>query len=242
MKSKRLIQVLVVLMLMVSFIGGSQPALASTNSSALLDAMVVNRDLNIWDATYLGFVNSSIFEKWHLDLTETHSFTVTATPVSGVSDVVPLLILQDSNGAELARGTNSLTSTLGAGAYSIQVQPESGSGFYFLTFRNVVQTVPSSTTVVSPTSVNVGETALVTVSLNNVPAEGYTSAEFTCTYDATLIAVSNITATTLFGADTAVAISGPQGGSFIVAIAGSNGNKATTSGAAFTFNVTGLQA
>jgi hypothetical protein len=229
-------------MLMVSLIGGSQPALASTNSSALLDAMVVNRDLNIWDATYLGFVNASIFEKWHLDLTETHSFTVTATPVSGVSDVIPLLILQDSNGAELARGTNSLTSTLSAGAYSIQVQPESGSGFYFLTFRNVVQTLPSSTTVVSPTSVNVGETALVTVSLNNVPAEGYTSAEFTCTYDATLIQVSNITATTLFGADPAVAISGPQGGSFIIAIAGSNGNKATTSGAAFTFDVTGLQA
>ena len=37
-------------------------------------------------------------------------------------------------------------------------------------------------------------------------------------------------------------VNGPQNGSFIVAIAGSNGNKATTSGAAFTFTATGLQA
>ena len=34
---------------------------------------------------------------------------------------------------------------------------------------------------------NVGETASATVSLNNVPAEGFTSAEFTCTYDASRI-------------------------------------------------------
>src|SRR5512141_1104999 len=128
MKSKRLIQILVVLMLTFSSIGGSQPALASTNSAVQADAMVVNRNLNIWDATYLGFVTSSIFEKWHLELSEGHTFVVTATPVNGVSDVVPLLVLQDLNGAELAHGTNTLTSTLGAGTYYIQVQPESGSG------------------------------------------------------------------------------------------------------------------
>ena len=39
-----------------------------------------------------------------------------------------------------------------------------------------------------------------------------------------------------------MAINDPQNGSFIVAIAGSNGNKANTSGSAFTFSVTGLQA
>ena len=39
-----------------------------------------------------------------------------------------------------------------------------------------------------------------------------------------------------------MAINGPQNGSFIVAIAGSNGNKATTSGAAFTFSLKGLAA
>ena len=100
---------------------------------------------------------------------------------------------------------------------------------------------PYVSTLINPQAVNVGETALVTVSLNNVPAEGYTSAEFTCTYNANLFEVSNITIANLFGADPATAINGPQAQSLIVAIAGSNGNKATTSGPAFTFNVTGSQ-
>jgi hypothetical protein len=242
MKSKRLIQILVVFMLMFSSIGGSQSASASTNSSVQMDAMIVNRNLNFWDATYIGFVSSSIFEKWHFDFTETHNFVVTVAPITGTGGLVPLLILQDANGVELTHGTGSLTSTQAAGSYSIQVQPESGSGFYILTLREVVQIQASSSTAVNPTSINVGETALVTVSLNNVPAGGYTSAEFTCTYNPSLIEVSNIAVTPLFGADAAVAINGPQNGSFIVAIAGSNGNKATTSGAAFTFNAKGLQA
>jgi hypothetical protein len=54
--------------------------------------------------------------------------------------------------------------------------------------------------------------------------------------------VSNISIAGLFGADPVVAINGPQNGSFIVAIAGSHGNKATTSGTVFTFNAKGLQA
>src|SRR6266498_346337 len=241
MKSKRLIQILVVLMLTFSSIGGSQPALASTNSAVQMDAMIVNRSLNFWDATYVGFVSSSIFENWHFDFTETHNFVVTVSPITGTGDFVPLLTLLDSNGTQLASGTNSLTSTQGAGSYSIQVQPESSGGFYVLTLREVVQTQPSASVVASPTSINAGETSLVTVSLNNIPAEGYTSAEFTCTYNSSRVEVSNITVTSLFGADAAVAINGPQNGTFIVAIAGSNGNKATTDGAAFTFSAKGLQ-
>jgi hypothetical protein len=97
-------------------------------------------------------------------------------------------------------------------------------------------------TSVNPSSINVGESATGTVSLNNVPAEGYTSAEFTCTYDVNVIQVGNITVTDLFGADTAVAINDLHNGSFIVAIAGSHDNKATTSGSALTFTATGLQA
>jgi hypothetical protein len=87
----------------------------------------------------------------------------------------------------------------------------------------------------------VGETILVTVYLNNVPPSGYTSAEFTCTYPQDLVTISNIVVTDLFGIDPAVAIFGPQSGNFIVAIAGSNGQRATTSGAVFSFNVTGIQ-
>ena len=108
--------------------------------------------------------------------------------------------------------------------------------------RQVVDQGQSVSTVVTPTGITVGESAVVTVNLNNVPPEGYTSAEFTCTYPPSLVEVGNIVVTNLFGTDAAVAIFGPQNGSFIVAIAGSNGQKATTSGAAFTFEVPGLQA
>ncbi|MBE0670786.1 MAG: peptidoglycan DD-metalloendopeptidase family protein [Anaerolineales bacterium] len=93
----------------------------------------------------------------------------------------------------------------------------------------------------NPQSLIVGETGLVTVSLNNVPPEGYSSTEFTCTYDQNLIEVSNIAVAGLFGTTPVSALQGPQSGSFILAIAGSNGNRATTSGAAFTFNARGLQ-
>jgi murein DD-endopeptidase MepM/ murein hydrolase activator NlpD len=100
---------------------------------------------------------------------------------------------------------------------------------------------PYVSTTVDPASFEVGETALATVSLNNVPSSGYVSAEFTCQYDPSLLEVSNIAVANLFGTDAAVAINGPENGKLILAIAGSNGNKATTSGSVFTFSVTGLQ-
>src|SRR5688572_4161658 len=238
MKSKLLFQIFVLSVLLLSTVGSSQPVKAQTN-----DPIIIPRNLSIWDATFVGFVSSNVYEQWQLELTESHNFTVTVNAIAG--DLVPLLILQDANGNEISHATGSLTSTQSAGSYSVQVRPESGSGFYVLTIRDNIITPPpsaSSTTSVNPASVNAGESAVVTVSLNNVPAEGYTSAEFTCTYDVNLVEVSNIAVTSLFGADAAAAINDPQNGSFIVAIAGSNGNKATTSGAAFTFSVLGLQA
>jgi len=93
----------------------------------------------------------------------------------------------------------------------------------------------------NPLNIFVGDIGLVTVSLNNIPVEGYTSTEFTCAYNPSLVDISNITIAGLFGADPVSGILGPQNGSFIVAIAGSNGNKATVGGTAFTFNVQGLQ-
>lgn len=98
------------------------------------------------------------------------------------------------------------------------------------------------TTSLSPANVMVGSSAIATVSLNNVPAGGFASAEFTCTYNAGIVEVSNIVATGLFGADPVTVVNGPQNGSFIIAIAGSNGNKALTNGAAFTFSAKGIQA
>ena len=242
MKFKRLFQIVVLLTLVFSSFGNSGHALAGGDSSALAaDAVIVNRSLDFWDATYFGFVSDSIFEKWHFDFSESHGFLVTVSPITG--GLVSQLTLQDASGNEISHGTGSLTSTQPAGSYSVQVQPESGSGFYILTIRQTAVSQDASvTTTVNPTSVNVGETASATVSLNNVPAEGYTSAEFTCTYNASLLEVSNIVVAGLFGADAASAINDPQNGTFIVAIAGSNGNKATTSGTAFTFSVKGLQA
>ncbi len=94
---------------------------------------------------------------------------------------------------------------------------------------------------INPTSVEIGGTATVNVNLDNVPAEGYTSGEFTCVYDAAKIEVSNVVIADLFGTDPATATNGPQNGTFIVAIAGSNGYKATTNGTVFTFSAKGLQ-
>lgn len=100
----------------------------------------------------------------------------------------------------------------------------------------------TTTTIVMPTTLNVSETASATINLNGVPTEGYKSAEFTCTYDPNLVTVSNIVVSGLFGNDPVAAIVGPQNGSLIVAIAGSQTQMATTSGAVFTFDFKGLQA
>ena len=57
-----------------------------------------------------------------------------------------------------------------------------------------------------------------------------------------LVEKSNVVVTDLFGAEPVVAIHDPQNGTFIVAIAGANSNRAMTSGPAFTFSAKGLQA
>lgn len=308
------------------------------------------RDPIVWDTLYTGTLDAYRYERWPLTLTGTQTFTATATGTT--PGLVPVIVLLDANGNEIARGTGTLTTTQPAGNYYVQIQPETGQGFYDLILQQgtgsgnptptpttnpggptptpttgpggptptpttnpggptptsttnpggptptattnpggptptsttnpggptptsttnpgsptstpttspggptptsttnpggptstptIDPNVPS-TTIDTPGSVGVGETILVTVNLNNVPPEGYTSAEFTCTYDASLVKTGNIAIQGLFGTDPAVATFDPQNGSFIVAIAGSNGQKATTDGAVFTFEVTGLQA
>jgi len=235
MKPKHFLQLFVMLAVFLSTFGFSLSAMAQE-----VDPVVVIRELTYWDATYTGNVDATRFEKWPFVFAEEHEFTVTVTPTSG--DLVPWLVLMDSNGTELASGSGSLHSTQPAGSYFVQVQPESGSGSYDLMIRKVEQSSnPEAVTTLSANSVTVGESVTVTVSLNNVPAEGYASAEFTCTYPFGVVEVSNIVTTGLFGTDPAVATNDPQNGSFIVAIAGSNGQKATDSGVVFTFNAATLQ-
>ncbi len=234
MKSKNLFQAFVFLVMLLSMVGSAQPAYAQDP-----EPVIVVREMTFWDATYHGYVDATRYENWPFVLDGTYSFTVTVTPTSG--DLAPLLLLLDGSGAELASNIGSITTTQPAGNYFVQIQPEAGSGFYDLTIRQVTEPEEQSvSTEVNPTSVTVEEAAVVTVSLNNVPAEGYASAEFTCTYDPALVQVSNIVVTSLFGTDPATAINDPQDGTFIVAIAGSNSQKATTSGAAFTFDATSL--
>ena len=116
------------------------------------------------------------------------------------------------------------------------------------TVPSVPSTTPTASTTsafaavsLTPPSVLVGGLSTVTVSLSNISAGGFASAEFTCTYNPAIVEVSAIAATSLFGADPVTAINGPQNGSFIFAIAGSKGNKALTDGPAFTFSAKGLQ-
>lgn len=217
-------------------LGLFQPLLNAPN------LQVVLREPLTWDTVVMGSVDAYRYERWPFVLAESTNFTLTATPTT--SGLIPLLVLLDANGTEITHARGTLTSTQPAGNYFVQIQPQAGSGFYNLLLHKNSQPEPTGpyvSTSVAPTSINVGGTATVTVKLGNVPAEGYTSAEFTCTYNANVAEVSNIAVTNLFGPDPAVAINGPQNGSFIVAIAGSKDNKATTSGDAFTFNVKGLQ-
>lgn len=101
---------------------------------------------------------------------------------------------------------------------------------------------PYVSTTVSPETIGIGETSHISVLLHNVPASGFTSGEFTCTYNPALVEANNISITNLFGEDAVSVINGPQNGTFIVAIAGANGNKAITDGHVFIFELQGLQA
>lgn len=108
--------------------------------------------------------------------------------------------------------------------------------------RGIPQTGPSVSITILPPLISINATATATVSLKDVLTDGYSSAEFNCTYRADLVQVRDIVMTGLFGPDPATAIYGPREGVFIVAIAGSRGNKATAGGPVFTFQLKGLEA
>ena len=200
---------------------------------------VVLREEITWDILYTGSVDPALFERWPFVLLEENTFSLTATPIT--AGLEPWVILLDANGHELDRGVGALSSTQPAGNYFVQIEPRSGDGFYNLILERVLTPDGPHVIIDAPTTIEVGETAEVGIYLGDVPPGGYTSAEFSCTYDANIIEVSNILATDLFGTNPAVALNGPQGGNFIAAIAGTNGQRATTNGNVFTFSATGLQ-
>ncbi|MFZ5909940.1 MAG: cohesin domain-containing protein [Chloroflexota bacterium] len=237
MKFKPLFQTLTLVVLLFSLFSAGQPVQAQPAT----DVQIVPRETTYWNATFTGTVNGTRYEQWALVLTEADDFVITATTTSG--DLVPLITLLDASENPLASLAGSLTSSQPAGNYYILIQPQSGSGDYEMTIRQTQAPVEgtSASVSVNPSSISVDGTAIVTVGLSDLPEGGLASVEFTCTYDATLIGVSAITDAGLFGADSAMAVNGPASGMFIVALAGSNGQKATTSGPVFTFTATGLQ-
>ncbi|MBI3164455.1 MAG: right-handed parallel beta-helix repeat-containing protein [Anaerolineales bacterium] len=87
----------------------------------------------------------------------------------------------------------------------------------------------------------VGESGLASVSLNGLPSEGITGVEFTCSYAPDQVSAGNVQIGGIFGDDPASAYNNSQTGSFIYAVAASNGRVINTNGVAFTFSVTGLQ-
>ncbi len=112
------------------------------------------------------------------------------------------------------------------------------------TFTSIPPTLPSGmsvSAVVEPDTILAGETGLVSISLNGLPAEGVAGVEFTCFYAADQVSVGNVQIGQIFGADPVSAYNNAQSGSFIFAVAGSNGRMINMDGIAFTFSVTGLQ-
>ena len=233
MKYKLLLRAFVLVAILLTSIGIAQPAYAQPSFDTII------RELTYWNATYTGYVDADTFEKWPLILDGSYDFEITVTPTSG--DLVPLIRFLDSGDVELASGTGSLVTSQGAGNYFIQIEPESGSGFYELTIRQV-NISTAVTTNIDPGTVTVGESAAVTVWLNQLPVEGYTSAEFSCTYPVDMLSVSDITFTDFFGTDPATVLNDPMDGTFIAAVAGSNGQRAMADGVALSFTVTALMA
>src|SRR5687767_9218700 len=145
MKSKHRFQIFILLVMLLTPMGGILPVRANTNSIQQPDTVINTHDLSIWNAIYVGYVDVNTHERWQFTFTESHNFILTATPVIA-GGLTPLLILLDTSGKELARGTAILTSTQPAGNYSLQVQPASGGGFYVLTLREAAQSQPLAST------------------------------------------------------------------------------------------------
>jgi hypothetical protein len=247
MKKKFLIHIMLLLALLTGTFAATAPAYAMEGAAPFLPAQIVIRSTTFWDATFNGTVNVDRIEQWSLQLEETSSFSVTVTALSG--DLVPSIYFLSSSEVEISSAVGASSETVltftdqPAGDYYIRVQPASGGGTYSMNIRKTDAPVvdPDAVIVLDPAIIDLDETTTATVFLNNIPAEGYASAEFSCTYDPLFVEVSNITQLGLFGTDPAVVIHGPLNGSFIFAIAGSNGQRAMVDGAAFSFSAKGLQ-
>lgn len=189
----------------------------------------------------------------------TNTPTITNTPVvtdTSVFTNTPITNTATSTSTAVNTNTPTVTATLPIVVTDtplVQTATSTITNTPVITDTPVLTSTPTATATSLPTGpyiqtdsaqsdLLVGETSLVSVSLNNVPSEGYVSVEITCTYNAALLNVNNITVAGLFGPNPVVAINGPQNGSFIFALVATGGNRATTNGIVLTFSATALQA
>ncbi|MEN9563574.1 MAG: hypothetical protein RIR73_1818 [Chloroflexota bacterium] len=246
MKFKNFVRVAMLVATITSVFGAGSPVYAQGNSTNGLGAQIIIRSTTFWDAVFNGNVNANRYERWALQLVEAENFTVSVITTSGT--LTPEIHLLDANENEISviggsLSNASLTANQPAGDYFIQIQPVSGEGTYLMEITRNEQVVePTASVVLNPAEVEVGGTSAGTLMLTNIPQGGYASAEFTCSYNPALVSISNIADAGLFGSDPAVAVSGPANGTFVFAVAGTNGQRATTDGAVFTFTVTSLAA
>jgi murein DD-endopeptidase MepM/ murein hydrolase activator NlpD len=210
----------------------------STSTSVVTNTPSITNTPTITNTPVI--TDTSVFTNTPVTNTATATSTVVSTDTPTVTATSPIVI---TNTPIVQTATSTITNT-----------PVITNTFVF---TNTPTSTPSNTSTVTATSLPtgpyiltdsaqsdllVGATSLVTVSLNNVPPEGYVSAEITCTYNAALLNVNNIAVAGLFGPNPVVAINRPQNGSFIFALVATGGNKATTNGTVLTFSATALQA
>jgi murein DD-endopeptidase MepM/ murein hydrolase activator NlpD len=183
------------------------------------------------------------------------AIALTSTANSGTQTAVVGTIIAQTQTASVGTLTAIAGTAISGTQTSIAQTSTASAGTQTAISSTLTAGAPTSTPTTIPTptgpyvlvdaiqnTLGINQTTLVNVSLNNVPPEGYTAAEFHCVYDPGILEVSNIVPAELFGTDPASALNGPQNGSFILAIAGSQGKKATSSGTAFTFTVRGMSA
>jgi parallel beta-helix repeat protein len=131
-----------------------------------------------------------------------------------------------------------------ATATEITPTPLAETPVFTSTFTVTPPALPSGTYVLTSVDLDtllVGQTGSVSVSLNGLPAEGIASVEFACTYASDQVSIGNVQIGQIFGDDPVSAYNNSQNGSFIYAVAASNGRVINTNGVAFTFSITGLQ-
>jgi murein DD-endopeptidase MepM/ murein hydrolase activator NlpD len=110
-----------------TFVKGAQTLGSYQPILNLPSLQIALRDPIVWDTLYVGSVDAYRYERWPLQLSETTKFTAIVNPVT--SGLSPIIALLDSSGAEITRGTGTMTSTQPAGSYFVQIQAQAGNGF-----------------------------------------------------------------------------------------------------------------